>query len=400
MTRRFDYYYLQRNAGSAWDTVEEAESVAVLSGGLADQLVAPGDAEIRIVGAAFDHHSGAWSYEQLFYIDQSSIDLGIGDQPVEDDAYSDPLQPAQGAALDDWDDVPDGSQAALPEPDPDPVPEAEPEVEPEFEPEAEEEPDSERRAGPAVAALLDGIGKDKEDDDDPSDDAPPWSRLDNRDDEDEDEFVLSSARSDAEDDPFPPSAFEFKEPPPRKRFSFGKFFLILILLLLLIAGGGLGAMWYLQHPMLLNTADKLGVGKYVRMGRGGSAMNESSGGASMAAQAPAAEQVQPLTTGQVVRYSGIAPHLRGRWSPRKCDTTFIEFTEDGYSRTVDGQASAEATSISETLEDDFQFYLRQSPGMVEHFKKVTANDIQLAGVTTKSGFLAGGGKVEIYSRCP
>lgn len=110
--------------------------------------------------------------------------------------------------------------------------------------------------------------------------------------------------------------------------------------------------------------------------------------------------VEPLTTGQVVRYVGVAPALRGRWSPRKCDTTFIEFDEDGYNRSIDGQAAADKTAISETLEDDFVFYLRRSPEMVEHFRKVTANDIQLAGATTESGFLGSSGKVEIYSRCP
>ena len=80
MTKRFDYYYLQRNAGTSWDTLKEAESITVLSLNLADLLETPGEAKIRIVGALYDVHSEAWAYEQLFYIDQSSIDLGIAEQ--------------------------------------------------------------------------------------------------------------------------------------------------------------------------------------------------------------------------------------------------------------------------------------------------------------------------------
>ena len=64
------------------------------------------------------------------------------------------------------------------------------------------------------------------------------------------------------------------------------------------------------------------------------------------------------------------------------------------------EAAAEKTEISETLQDDFVFYLRRSPQLVEHFRKVTDNDIQLAGATTESGYLGSSGKVEIYSRCP
>ena len=111
-------------------------------------------------------------------------------------------------------------------------------------------------------------------------------------------------------------------------------------------------------------------------------------------------QDEPLTTGQVVRYAGIAPALWGRWSPGKCETTFIEFGEHSYHRSINGQAAAEATMVSEALEDDFMFYLRSSPEVVEQFRKVTANDIQLASPTTKSGYLRSSKKAQIYSRCP
>ena len=111
-------------------------------------------------------------------------------------------------------------------------------------------------------------------------------------------------------------------------------------------------------------------------------------------------QVEPLTTGQVVRYAGIAPALRGRWSPRKCETTFIKFGGHSYHRSIDGQATAEAAMFSETLEDGFMFYLRRSPEVVGHFRKVKANDIQLAGATTENAYLGNSKKAPSYSRCP
>lgn len=76
MTKQFEYYYLQRNAGLTWETIEESEAITVLTNGIGDRLTAIGGGEIRIVGASFDDRAEAWSYEQLFFIDPSKIDLG------------------------------------------------------------------------------------------------------------------------------------------------------------------------------------------------------------------------------------------------------------------------------------------------------------------------------------
>jgi 16S rRNA C1402 N4-methylase RsmH len=80
MAKRFEYYYLQLNTGPAWETAEQSDSVAALTTGLADHLASSTDAEIRVVGANFDEESESWAYEQLFYIDQSIIDLGISEE--------------------------------------------------------------------------------------------------------------------------------------------------------------------------------------------------------------------------------------------------------------------------------------------------------------------------------
>jgi hypothetical protein len=387
MAKRFSYYYLQFNSGRAWETLEQSESVAVLTSGLADQLASPTDSEIRIVGANFDPQSERWGYEQLFYIDQSSIDLGIAEESEfgghQTLGANDSGPPAVGGA---------GHDFASPA-----------------------ETDEDAGPGPAITALMrereetDDAGAASDGDEDNA--APPWMNQDEADeqnltDRDEDAELEEAvpwlrARDETDDaDQDATEPFHFDTTPPRRRITVGKIIGFVFVVLFLAVWVVIGALVYLQHPLLLDTADKLGIGQYLRLGTHTDGSNTDSHASSMEADKGATPLVEPLTTGQVVRYVGVAPALRGRWSPRKCETTYIAFDEDGYIRSIDGQAAAGKTEISETLEDDFVFYLRRSPEMVEHYRKVTANDIQLAGATTESGFLGSSGKVEIYSRCP
>jgi len=402
MAKRFSYYYLQVNTGLAWETLEQSESVAVLTSGLADQLASPTDAEIRIVGANFDEVSERWAYEQLFYIDQSSIDLGIADE-LEDEGRetfaapeSYPVPEPAPMSSDHTEDLvarDDGDDTTV-QPEPGPAISALLQEREALDETGEREENNEEGASPPWINTPTGSRDD--------DGAPPWGGFDDAKDDDEpaDDTVPWLRAQQSEDsigiDEPEPFRFDTTPPPPRRGFPIGKIIGAIFVTLFLAAWVVIGALVYLQNPLLLETADKFGIGSYLRLGSQDDAapmakdtMSEASG-----------TLVEPLTTGQVVRYVGVAPALRGRWSPRKCDTTFIEFDEDGYNRSIDGQAAADKTAISETLEDDFVFYLRRSPEMVEHFRKVTANDIQLAGATTESGFLGSSGKVEIYSRCP
>ena len=385
MAKIFDHYYLQRNADRAWQTVEQSPSVAVLTDSLPDQLTAPGAAEIRIVGAVFDEQSERWSYEQLFYIDQSSIDLGIADQ----EAGMEPLEA----------ETPDST---IPNLDPGPAITALRE---------ESQPLEDRVSDPIPRAEADplpwsgNLSSDEEvikDDETPPDpdDVAPWRARDHDLDEFADDapapWLITDDTNDPED--IAPEPFPF-DPSKRRGSSVGKIVLTLLIAVVLLAVAGLGSMIYFQHPILLKHADELGIGDYIRFGDQESGMMRSTTMPPAMPSGPAVEQVEPLTTGQVVRYTGVPPSLHGRWSPRKCDTTFIEFTEDGYHRTVNGQSSAKIARVLETLEDEFQFYLRRSPTVVEHYRRVTPNDIQLAGATTESGFLESSTKAEIYSRC-
>jgi MFS family permease len=75
MARQFEYYYLQRNNGSTWETLEQSGSATTLTSHLNDRMAALGGVGLRIVGANFNEAAGAWLYEQLFYIDPSTVDL-------------------------------------------------------------------------------------------------------------------------------------------------------------------------------------------------------------------------------------------------------------------------------------------------------------------------------------
>ena len=80
MAKQFEYYYLQRNNGSTWDTLEQSGAVTTLTSDLNDRMATLGGAGLRIVGANFNEASGAWSYEQLFYIDPSTVDLTLAER--------------------------------------------------------------------------------------------------------------------------------------------------------------------------------------------------------------------------------------------------------------------------------------------------------------------------------
>jgi predicted MFS family arabinose efflux permease len=75
MSRRFEFYYLQRKSGNVWDTLEQSESAEVMTGGFTNRLADGGPDAFRIVGARFDQAANDWRYEQLAFVDQSGVDL-------------------------------------------------------------------------------------------------------------------------------------------------------------------------------------------------------------------------------------------------------------------------------------------------------------------------------------
>ena len=53
-------------------------------------------------------------------------------------------------------------------------------------------------------------------------------------------------------------------------------------------------------------------------------------------------------------------------SATDCQTSYLQFAKSDYRRAIDGQEEAAGVLVTETQEDAYQYYLRRSPGMVEH----------------------------------
>ena len=56
--------------------------------------------------------------------------------------------------------------------------------------------------------------------------------------------------------------------------------------------------------------------------------------------------------------------------------------------------------VAETIEDDFNFFIKIEPGNILHYLKITSDNIRYAGITKKDGFVANLNNQEIYQRCP
>jgi MFS family permease len=77
MAKDFEFYYLQRSVGSSWETVQQSEAVSDLTANLAGGEDGAG---VRIVGARFDSVAREWIYEQLFFMNPSTVGFAV--EPV------------------------------------------------------------------------------------------------------------------------------------------------------------------------------------------------------------------------------------------------------------------------------------------------------------------------------
>jgi hypothetical protein len=350
--KRYAHYFLQSRPATArgghWETLEQARAYSVLKSGLLREIANDRGAEIRLVGAYHDDATGEWQYAQLFYLDQSSVELPGADDDDYDEYVREEDEDRGGFDDDAVDGFGTGSSHE------DTIQETQYEAEPDSEP-----LETEAETGTA--------------------DAVPWASR-GRDSSDADRY-----------DELPPV---FHKPVPKRR-SPVKGLVLLLLVLVLIGGLAASVLLYLQHPAILSLADRTGFGDYARRFPHASAPGETG------MPAPTEEPVvMPLTTGNVINYRGVAPTLVGRWSPDNCIDSYVVFTDDGYTVTRDGKTSPETVEVTETMEDDFQYYLRRSPSLVEHLQKLGPNDIQMAGSTGTGGFMPSGNSIQILSRCP
>jgi hypothetical protein len=410
--KRFSVYFLQTKAHDGWETLERSQSVAVLQGRLADLLGDGGDAEIRLVGAAFDADRREWDYTQIFYVDQGSVDLAIGDDGADADDWDDRPAPVGSGHQDDEDrfaaGYADETENVVRFSRDDDAPRAGETAR------SDEEP----RLGRPETSRRDS---DEADEEAGKDDLPPWSMPDAEplaSDDDEKIDDEAEGKSDEEGEIAPwlrkaASGGAGLGPPPvlqrrRRGLSILKAVIAALLLTLLLVVAGVAGLIFMREPTTLGLMHKLGLDHVVDMipgagmmshGESGSHGSSGAGGDKTAMDKEDTPMVEPLTTGQVVRYLGVDPQLRGRWSAGKCETDYIEFTSNGYRRAIDGHESRELMEVDQTLVDEFTYFLRRSPTLVEHFENLGPNRIKLSGVTTEAGLLPSGPDSPILSRC-
>ena len=343
--KRYAHYYLQSRAatdqGGHWETIEQARTYSVLKSELAREIKNDRGTEIRLVGAYHDDASGNWQYTQLFYLDQSSIDFPF--------TADDPSSGFDDDAIDGF--------GAISEPDG-----------------AHTERTEAPRRDENVSMHYEAPSESGDDEDWPGN---------------KKEATGHSVHQDRSP--------VFRKPVPRKKRSAFRTIIMLLLIMILLGGFAVSVLLYLQHPAMLSIADRIGLGRYARMFPHASTAQGEQGMNSQTRDEPV---VIPLTKGNVIRYPGIAPTLVGRWSPDNCAQNYVVFTEAGYVVTRDRKTSSETVAITETLEDDFQLYLRRSPTLVEHLQKLSPNDIQMAGSTGTGGFMPSGNTIQILTRCP
>lgn len=399
--RRFDVYFLQKRAGHGWETLERAQSGSVLVSSIVREFDGQEDAELRVVGGDWNETIGEWEFSQIFFVDRGSIDLhlaeagdddGFGDEFGDEDAGQDAAPGARASAAASG-----------------PVADRAGDMWSRLDGDAEDDSDTMPTPPPGGSKFVDAIraardeadreeAKRGDDDDDllgdrltPSEPAPARGPL--RSDEPEPEPDAStddlrslgfSRNTHGVDEPVgPPPQFR---PEPRRRGR--AFFMIgtVLISLVLIAGASIAL-------MIIFKVDP--APRYIEM------LKEWKGADLMPMREEEEKQgpagVMPQTAGEVERHAGVAPGLRGRWSYGDCGTEYVEFQDDGFVVASAGRGASVKVPVTETLEDEYTWYIRRSDTLVEHYQKLGDNDIQMIGDTTPIGFTQR--TSEVYKRC-
>ena len=397
--RRDRVYFLQRKPeGERWTTLEQAKSFPLLRGTIAEHMGATDEAEIRVVMGRYNENTGNWDYEQIFYVDRSVADLAAMDVGIDEDEATIGSGEGGGTTM-SWASDEDGGD---------------------FDRDAAiarirggdgGDEGTPKSTSELLSQYKSALGEDDSSDNDAGgDDDVPWMRS------------RAGGEGQSEDLP-PPYAFK----PKRRRIW--PIILVIVFILLLGGIGAAGGLLFIGNKTAVSLADKAGLGAVTKLIKGfaGDKKGDDDGvmkssdkssemkddkmdapkpaasdtmSSSAPAPAPAEARVEPLTTGQVSVFPGIAPGLVGRWSATDCQTSYLQFAKSDYRRAIDGQEEAAGVLVTETQEDAYQYYLRRSPGMVEHFEKLGSDAIRMAGVTTQQGFLEAGAGSLLLNRCP
>jgi len=367
--RRFDVYFLQKRDATGWETLERAQSASVLVSSMVREFDGEADAELRVVGGDWNAAIGEWEFSQIFFVDRGSIDLSLA-EPGTDDA---------GDGV--WDTGPDRDTDAVVPPPPaergnfaDAIHAAQDEIDHPRGSDGDEPLDERLTASaPTGSRLRDGdetILRDDGFDDDPA--------------TNEDLRSLGFARNAmGVDEPVgPPPDFR---PEPRRRGR--AFFMVgtVLISLILIVGVAIALMVFFKVDPAPRYLEMLKDWRLSTM-----ATDE-------AMETSAATAVQPRTAPDVVRHEGVPPALWGRWSTGDCDEFYLEFDHAGFVMKPAGQGTTPEVLVSETLEDEYTWYIRRSDELVEHLQKLGENVIQKIGDTTPVGFTQR--TSDVFTRC-
>jgi hypothetical protein len=380
--RRYEVYFLQRKTLGEWETMERAQMVAVLVSSLTQAFETDQRAELRLVGGTWDETIREWQFAQIFYVDRNSVDLALGEPDedfggaeVEAERWTPPMLVDDGIRFDaNRTGAPAASDTDVEMPTGGP-----------FGTSARNE--TLHSDGAFAAAIRRARGDEGDDFNLETTDTNPFSRAsedrdtltfpqDAPEDADGTEetlrdlgFARRDFAADDDDQVGPPPAFSR---PHRKARSPVLTILVLIVILLVLAGGVIGMMVAFDRPEIrpyLQMFDEMMAGEH-----------------QMAGPVSDPDAIMPDTTGQVLTFSGVAPALQGRWSPGDCETTYVEFDEASYVIATPQQQPSIEIPVSETLTDDYGFYVRRSPILIEHYQRLGAEEIQMIGRTSRAGF--------------
>jgi hypothetical protein len=361
--RRYEVYFLQKKVDGVWDTLERSQSVSVLVASMVRAFDAREDAEVRILAGAYDEAAADWEFTQIFFVDRGAVDLELAERGDADDFGPEdgPEDIADDFGPEDGDDdfgPEDGDDQFAADDAPRGVPGGVP-------------------GGRAFADAIRRASDDRASDDRAADEQrsfrPPIGGGP----------ALRDLDDDFDDTPVgPPPSFR-----PRSRRGGRAFFIIGTLLIALVLTGAavLALMIALDMPQIRPLMSMVREFSEPAMPGQPTAIRPG-------------DPVMPATSGQVVTYRGVTPLLRGRWSPGRCDETYIEFDEDGLVVGTPGRPESLKVPVVETIEDEYTWFVRRSPDLVEHFQRLGPNDIQLIGDTTRSGFSPR--TSDILTRCP
>lgn len=353
--RRFDVYFLQKRDATGWETLERAQSASVLVTSVVRAFDGEENAELRVVAGDWNETIGEWEFSQIFFVDRSSMDLSLGEPTDEGDESPETSWPSVER------DAPEGAETRDTGP-------------------------GDSFAAAIHAAQTEADRVDLEGSEPSRENPAPRRRADYADDQATSEDLRSlgfTRASHDEEEPIGPPP-DFRPEPRRRGRAFFMIGTVLIALILI-----LGAAAALMVAFKVEPAPR-----YIEMlrdWRSGAAAVDDTGALSDTA-------VMPQTAGDAERHAGVADGLQGRWSAGDCDTEYVEFRDDSYVVKAPEREPYAPVAVSETLEDEYTWYVRRSETLVEHYQKLGANDIQLIGDTSADGFTQR--TSEVFTRCP